>query len=305
MLATMLIQVKVGSRLQGISGKDTVNVRLMTVANTQRLHKFGARVADDEFRIAITCLGAHISITLPDSSWITDLVPILPPGWQPARPAGDSGFDISYKPKASLLPTSIKGSLPTTRDTLAEALAGDIEYAVAERSETYVFVHAGVVAINGAALIFPGESHSGKSTLVAALVDRGATYYSDEYAVVTNEGLVMPFPRHLSLRTDLIHPKGRTDLTAHAPERDRAERGISAGQIMFLMFGQDNVWDSEPLDRGTAYVQLCKNTVGFRHRPEMSFSYLHRLIESACCFQGIRGDATEAAQLILKPICER
>ena len=35
----------------------------------------------------------------------------------------------------------------------------------------------------GRAIVIPGRTFSGKSTLVAELVRAGATYYSDEYAV--------------------------------------------------------------------------------------------------------------------------
>ena len=59
-----------------------------------------------------------------------------------------------------------------------------IRVQVATSSETRVFVHAGVVGWHGRAIVIPGESRSGKSELVTALVQAGATYYSDEYAVL-------------------------------------------------------------------------------------------------------------------------
>src|SRR5205085_12389371 len=71
------------------------------------------------------------------------------------------------------------------------------------------FVHAGVVGWNGRAIILPGKSMSGKSTLVAALVRAGATYYSDEYAVFDAQGRIHPYARPLSLRGEEGAPAKR------------------------------------------------------------------------------------------------
>ena len=76
---------------------------------------------------------------------------------------------------------------------------------VADYASDFVFVHAGVVVHKGRALLFPGTSFAGKSTLVASLVRAGATYYSDEYALLDTDGLVHPFARNLQMR----EPGGR------------------------------------------------------------------------------------------------
>src|SRR6267142_2744385 len=47
-----------------------------------------------------------------------------------------------------------------------------------------------------------GRSLSGKTTLVRELLRRGATYYSDEFAVVDDFGNIHPFPRPLGIRED-------------------------------------------------------------------------------------------------------
>ena len=53
---------------------------------------------------------------------------------------------------------------------------------------THVLVHAGAVTWRGSGIILPGPSRSGKSTLVIALLEMGATYYSDELAVLDPSG---------------------------------------------------------------------------------------------------------------------
>src|SRR6266536_3088511 len=79
-------------------------------------------------------------------------------------------------------------------------LESDLRLFVAELARGRVFVHAGVVGWQGRAIVIPGTSFSGKSTLVMELVRAGATYYSDEYAVFDRRGRVHPYARSLSIR---------------------------------------------------------------------------------------------------------
>src|SRR6266508_1736733 len=85
-------------------------------------------------------------------------------------------------------------------DSVFETIESDLRLFVAELARHRVFVHAGVVGWKGKAIVIPGRSYSGKSTLVAELVRAGATYYSDEYAVLDSRGRVHPYARSLSIR---------------------------------------------------------------------------------------------------------
>jgi hypothetical protein len=86
----------------------------------------------------------------------------------------------------------------------ARTLESRMHQYIAASTEAAVFVHAGVVGWDGRAAVIPGPSHSGKSTLVAALVNAGATYYSDEYAVIDLQGRDHAFPREIRLRPDIL-----------------------------------------------------------------------------------------------------
>lgn len=86
------------------------------------------------------------------------------------------------------------------REDFLDFTTGQIRLIVAEFAVGRVFLHAGVVGWNGRAVIVPASSFSGKTTLVAELIKKGALYYSDEYAVLDENGLVYPFPKKLSVR---------------------------------------------------------------------------------------------------------
>src|SRR5258705_5309814 len=76
-----------------------------------------------------------------------------------------------------------------------------VQLTVAEYAPRRVFVHSGVVGWKGAAILIPGLSYSGKTSLVAELIRAGATYYSDEYAVIDERGRVHAYPRPLGIRS--------------------------------------------------------------------------------------------------------
>ena len=88
---------------------------------------------------------------------------------------------------------------------------------VAEFSTPHLMMHAGVVAWKGKAIVLPGTSHAGKTTLVTALVEAGATYYSDEYAVLDAKGHVSPYARRLSLRDGPFGEARRARLSGPGP----------------------------------------------------------------------------------------
>src|SRR5262249_29439107 len=85
---------------------------------------------------------------------------------------------------------------------LVSAFEQDVQLAVAQKARRKVFVHAGVVGWRGRGIVIPGKSFAGKSTLVHELVRAGATYYSDEFAVLDENGRVHPFARLIALRDE-------------------------------------------------------------------------------------------------------
>lgn len=67
--------------------------------------------------------------------------------------------------------------------------------------ENYYTIHAAAVASARGAILLPGSSGTGKSTLTAALVSAGYTYLSDEIAIISDvERSVLPYPKPISLR---------------------------------------------------------------------------------------------------------
>jgi len=179
---------------------------------------------------------------------------------------------------------------------VARNLANDLHFQIASRSVDFVFVHAGVVAWNGRAIVLPGRSMSGKTSLVTALLERDATYYSDEYAVFDPSGLVHPYARPLRVRA-------QDGATKTVPVSDLTSRvgstAIPVGLIAVLRFEADAAIDVAPIGSGAAALALIDNTVRVRDAPGPSIRAA-AASSHAVSIEGSRGEAGEAAEMLLE-----
>ena len=76
-----------------------------------------------------------------------------------------------------------------------------------DRHPFLVSVHAGVVSFANGCVLLPAAAGSGKTTLTAALVRAGATYYSDEIALLETATLaVTPVPLALTVKDGALGP---------------------------------------------------------------------------------------------------
>jgi hypothetical protein len=182
--------------------------------------------------------------------------------------------------------------------TLLEAFQVRLKMYVAEMARRRVFVHAGVVGWQGKAIIVPGRSMSGKTSLVAELVRAGATYYSDEYAVLDRFGRVHPYPEPLAIRKQRYSKQ----------KKYRAEeiggiigvKPLTVGQVVVSRYQAGTDWRPTKLSAGQALLELLANTIPARRKPEVVIPTLHAAISEATAFKGVRGEARETARLILE-----
>jgi hypothetical protein len=158
------------------------------------------------------------------------------------------------------------------------------------------------VAWRGRAILLPGRSFRGKSTLVAALVRAGATYYSDEYAVLDDRGRVHPYARPLSLRRE--GGLGAARLPVEALGGTVGEHPLPVGLVAVTHYRAGAQWRPRRLSPGQATLALLNETVAARSRPVTALRTLHRVAAGAATFRGVRGEAEENAPLILQA-CDR
>ena len=216
-----------------------------------------------------------------------------------------SGSKVGSKTRrVNILYAEVKG-LARTRDTdkALEALEDHLQLYVAEHAPRRVFVHAGVVGWRGKAIVIPGRTHTGKSTLVKALVEAGATYYSDEYAVLDKRGRVHPYARPLSMR-----PMGGGHPTKVPPEDLGGRIGVRplpVGWIVPTYYRPDVRWRPRSLSPGRAVMELLGHTLPAQLYPERVMPTLCSATAEATVLKGARGEATEFAEILLGRLTER
>jgi hypothetical protein len=178
----------------------------------------------------------------------------------------------------------------------------ELELYVVEHSPDYVFLHAGVVGWQGLAILIPGRSYSGKSTLVAALCQAGAEYYSDEYAVLDRQGQVHPYPRPLRLRQplpDISVPDG----LASAPAGGRV--ALPVGLVVVTQHEPGAVWQPQPVSPGLAILELLGHALASQQQPQVVLAVLRQALGQARTVRGPRGEAKETAQRLLQEVTRK
>lgn len=178
-------------------------------------------------------------------------------------------------------------------DLLCRTLLSELHLAIAVHARDALFVHAGVVAWNGVAIVIPGRSMSGKSSLVRALVAAGATYFSDEYAVLDENGLVHPYPKPLSIR----RPDGSVESIDPETIGRVGFEPVPVGLIVSTHFEPEAPWAPQVLDGSRAVLPLVDNTVVARLHPTRMLDVTTRVIASgARCLVGARPEAADISE---------
>ena len=259
--------------------------------------------------ISFKSYGVSVGVRVNDPSVLGLVRELLPPGWRRSpRPsvdrlyslmvggAGRRGvrrFNLLYR-DATLLGRSL------SLEDLYKPLESDLRVYVAEKARRRIFVHAGVVGWRGVALLIPGRSFSGKTTLVAELVRAGADYYSDEYAVLDAGGRVHPFAQPLGIRAEGSARQVR--VAAEALGGKPGKKPLKVGLILTTKYRPDARWRPRELTAGQGVLELLANAVAARVAPESVLSFLSRAAEGARVLGGPRGDARAAAAQILERV---
>jgi hypothetical protein len=257
---------------------------------------------------AFTAYGVRIGVRVNESQMLDRVAEHLPPEWKRSNArVVDRLYSlrtggISTRPNVRsfhLLYSNLYRAARTMElDEVYETFESDLHLYIAEMAQRRVFVHAGVVGWDGQAIMIPGVSYSGKTTLVKALMEAGATYYSDEYAVLDADGRVYPYAKSLSIRQE-NGQKPRRCAAAELGART-GKKPLPVGLVVMSEYKPGAKWQPRPLSAGQGALALLANTVAARRQPETTFATLRRVVGEAPAIRGVRGEAGEIVDSLLQ-----
>ena len=258
-------------------------------------------VANARPEIAFEAFGVPVAIEASGPEVLQRVRAYLPPGWQPTSASSVSTrFSLALEKAGTYAVTrdgeSLGGGRGLELDLALEYLDSQLRVYIGRKARDAIFVHAGVVAHRGRAIVLPAPSFAGKTTIVAALVRAGAIYYSDEFAVLDDDGLVHPYAKPLSVRGNGYRQTDHPDATLGGVAGDLP---LPVGAIVVTTFKRGAQWNPQPLSRGAGALALVANAVPAKERPDEVMRATSRAARDAIVIESDRGEADEIAPLVL------
>ncbi len=224
-----------------------------------------------------------------------------------ALPPTDN-FDISPGPTGRVcLQAAEEWDFPN-RDNLFAQLPGVLND-FAARSHTLAVLHAGAVRTpTGRLVVISGDSASGKSTLVGALVQQGCAYLGDEMiGVRSNPNETLPYPKPLELDEEScrvlgVQAESPPHLRTHELRSDATSLTEPAGavsEIAFPSFQPGHPTEVTRLDPDAALEALLGQTINLARAGEHGLRAVCELAETVPVSRIVHGDSTALAERLL------
>jgi hypothetical protein len=251
--------------------------------------------------LAVETDGVRIVLGASDSYLLTRMAERLPLG-SVACENGTGGRRLALVTEENvgyrILGTETQLTAPDLNAAL-KLLDSVIRVHIARHAARRVFLHAGVVGYGGRAIVVPGSTFSGKTTLVAALLRAGASYYSDDCAVLDEDGLVHPYTRRLSVRdTGGVG----TDRAVEAVGGYPADEPAPVGLIAITSYRPGADWRPVRGTTGRGMLALLESSLAAQERPAATFTATRAAATGAVVLEGERGEADEVAVLLLEAL---
>ncbi|MEQ1601214.1 MAG: HprK-related kinase A [Methylophilaceae bacterium] len=193
---------------------------------------------------------------------------------------------------------------PLPLDQALPMLEWGLNWCVSSHANRYLIIHAAVIEKDGYAAILPAPPGSGKSTLCAALVNRGWRLLSDELTLVrVDDGKLIPLPRPVSLKNQSIdviqhyapgaifspkvHDTIKGTVALMRPPTASVERALEPAQIAWVIFPKYQAGAStrlQLLPKSRTFMRVADNAFNYSLLGATGFETLSNLIGAAECY---------------------
>lgn len=225
----------------------------------------------------------------------------LPPGFKTIEPSPHNAvFVLERDGDGYRVGRADEHGHAPSLEVALELLKTGVRTHVAVNAPDLIFVHAGVVGHRGRAIVIPGPSGAGKTTLTAALVRAGAAYYSDEFAVLDADGRVHPYAKPLSIRGDA--GDFQTDRPVHAFGGKPGEAALAVGLVVITNYEPGARWRPRRLTSGEAVLAMLSHALPARARPDQTIAAITRAASGAVTIESHRGESDDLAAQLLERV---
>ncbi len=226
------------------------------------------------------------------------------------------GYRRFYRPQVSFSFDGYEPFIPLPINQAPAMFEWGLNWCIANTAHHYLIIHSAIIEKDGYGLILPGTPGSGKSTLCAALVNKGWRLLSDEMALLSlADGLIYPAPRPVSLKNksiqiikdfapDAVFGEVMIDTLkgdiAHmlAPQSALAEQ-TTAVKPAFLVFPhyKDNAEKKLiGLPKSRALMTLAEHAFNFNILGKQGFDSMSNMIENVECYDFTYADLVTALE---------
>jgi HprK-related kinase A len=181
----------------------------------------------------------------------------------------------------------------------APMLEWGLNWCVTEHAHQFIVIHAAAIERGGKAALLPAPPGSGKSTLCAALVNRGWRLLSDELALIDlNRGLLLPLARPVSLKnrsievirafapeaqfSEVVHDTLKGSVAHMKPPPDSVRRDLEParlGWIVFPRYRAGSPLTARELPRSNGFMQLLDHAFNYHLHGNRGFECLADMVE--------------------------
>ena len=227
------------------------------------------------------------------------------------------------KPQVLFLSDGVSPFKPLPLDQAFPMFEWGLNWCVSSHANRYLIIHAAVVEKGGYAAILPAPPGSGKSTLCAALVNRGWRLLSDELALVrVGDGKIIPLPRPVSLKNESIDIIQRYESDAVLSRKvsdtmkgtvahmkvptesiTRAAETAKAAWVIFPKYQAGAAVRLDALPQSRAFMRVADNAFNYSLLGVKGFETMAGLIDSSLCYDFTYSVLDEAIETFaaLKP----
>lgn len=208
------------------------------------------------------------------------------------------------RPQAQVFLDGRSPFLPLPQEQAFPMFEWALNWCIATHAHQFLIIHAAAVERGGYAAILPGAPGSGKSTLCAALANRGWRLLTDEITLICPEtNMIVPLVRPVSLKNESIEViRNFAPQTVFGPEvRDtlkgtvahmRAPRDAvlrmddlaTPGWVIFPKYRAGSSTEVQPLPKAQTFMWFAGHSYNYTLQGLKGFEVLSGLIDMTHCY---------------------